>query len=68
LVGNSGNGSIKGRRDPKERRQWIVTTVVSSTAIEGVHFSKEKIEDLPDDAPPARKPRKKKSSETRSPE
>jgi hypothetical protein len=55
-------------KDPKDRRQWIVTTVVSSTAIEGVHFSKEMIESLLDDAPPARKPRKKTPAETRFPE
>jgi hypothetical protein len=62
-------GPFRGReKDPKERQQWIVTTAVSSTAIEGVHFSKEKIENLLDDTPPACKPRKKKPSETRSPE
>lgn len=52
----------------KERRFWIRTTVVSSTAIEGVHFSKEQIESLQDESPPARKPRKKKPSGTRCPE
>ena len=68
--GEAGEGGpYRGReKDPKERQQWIVTTAVSSTAIEGVHFSKEKIENLLDDTPPACKPRKKKPSETRSPE
>jgi hypothetical protein len=30
-------------KDPKERRYWILTTVVSSAAIEGVRFSRKSV-------------------------
>jgi hypothetical protein len=33
-------------REPKDRFFWIVTTVTSSTSIEGVHFEKEALEAL----------------------
>ena len=47
-------------KDPDERRFWIRTTVVSSTAIEGVHFSRKQVERLLDENLPVRKPRKKR--------
>jgi len=42
-------------KDPKERRYWIITTVVSSAAIEGVRFSRKEVERLLDETLPARK-------------
>jgi len=33
-------------RDPAERRYWVLTTVTSSAAIEGIHLSKEELEIL----------------------
>lgn len=33
-------------RDPAERRYWVLTTVISSAAIEGIHLSKEDLEIL----------------------
>jgi hypothetical protein len=33
-------------KDPAERRYWVLTTVTSSAAIEGIHFSKEELEIL----------------------
>lgn len=42
-------------KDPKERRQWIVTTIVSSTAIEGIRFSRKEVERLFDETLPVRK-------------
>jgi hypothetical protein len=33
-------------KDPEERRFWLFMTVISSAAIEGVHFSKEALEKL----------------------
>lgn len=46
-------------KDPKERRYWIQTTVVSSAAIEGIRFSRKEWERLLDEAPPVRKRTKK---------
>lgn len=42
-------------KDPKERRFWIRTTVVSSAAIEGVRFSRKEVECLLDESLPVRK-------------
>jgi hypothetical protein len=42
-------------KDPKERRFWIRTNVVSSAAIEGVRFSRKEVERLLDEALPVRK-------------
>jgi hypothetical protein len=46
-------------KNPKERRFRIRTTVVSSAAIEGVHFTRKQMESILDGIPLVRKPRKK---------
>lgn len=33
-------------KDPAERRYWVLTTVTSSAAIEGIHLPKEELEIL----------------------
>lgn len=42
-------------RDPKERRFWIRTTVFSSAAIEGIHFTRKDVERILDESLLARK-------------
>lgn len=39
-------------QDPADRRYWVVTTVTSSAAIEGIHLSKEEIELLQGETKP----------------
>ena len=38
-------------KDPEDRRYWLITTVTSSAAIEGVNLSKEALEVLRKESP-----------------
>ena len=51
-------------KDPMERRFWLLTTVTSSAAIEGVHLSKEVFEKLQEDWNSSIKPVYATSSES----
>ncbi len=52
-------------KDPAERRYWVLTTVTSSAAIEGIHLSKEELEILRNEATPTFKHVYEKSSGSR---
>jgi hypothetical protein len=52
-------------KDPAERRYWVLTTVMSSAAIEGIHLSKEELEVLQGEAKPTIKHVYGKSSGSR---